>query len=37
MNAAVDSAQAVVAQLQARMGAAVITDAAELAYFGTDV
>ena len=37
MNAAVDSAQAVVAQLQARLGAAVITDEAELAYFGTDV
>lgn len=37
MNAAVDSAPAVLAQLQARLGAAVITDPAELAYFGTDV
>ena len=37
MNAVVDSAQSVLAQLQARLGAAVITDPAELAYFGTDV
>ena len=31
MNAVVDSAQSVLAQLQARLGAAVITDPAELA------
>ena len=37
MNPAADSPQAVLAQLQARLGAAVITDPAELAYFGTDV